>query len=122
MAKILVVEDAPAVRLVVVEVLTDAGHAVFEAQDGREALGVLEKQAFDLVITDILMPEVDGIEVIKAIRQHYPNTKILAISGGAPHLPAGFALKLSQMFTADAVLYKPFLNDELNASVTALTG
>ena len=122
MATILVVEDSPAVRMAIVEVLEDLGHAVTETENGRVAVEQLGARSFDLVVTDVLMPEVDGIEVIKAVRRSHPETKILAISGGAPNLPAGYALKLTEMFSADAVLYKPFMNDELRKSVGALVG
>ena len=122
MATILLVEDSPAVRMAIVEVLEGLGHAVTETENGRVAVEQLGGKSFDLVVTDVLMPEVDGIEVIKAVRRSHPETKILAISGGAPNLPAGYALKLTEMFSADAVLYKPFMNDELRKSVAALVG
>lgn len=120
MAKVLVVEDSPAVRLAMVDVLEGLGHTVVETENGRIAIERLGEGPFDLVLTDVLMPEVDGIEVIKAVRRVHPGTKILAVSGGAPNLPAGYALKMTEMFSADAVLYKPFLNDELRKTVTRL--
>lgn len=122
MANILVVEDSPAVRMAIVEVLESLGHTVTETENGRLAVEQLAGRSFDLVVTDVLMPEVDGIEVIKAVRRTGPDTKILAISGGAPNLPAGYALKLTEMFRADAVLYKPFMNDELRNAVGELVG
>jgi len=120
MAKVLVVEDTPAVRMAIVDVLEALGHAVTEAENGRLAAETLGTATFDLVITDVLMPEADGIEVIKTVRRLHPGTKILAISGGAPNLPAGYALKLTEMFSADAVLYKPFMNEELRKTVGEL--
>ncbi|HYD67834.1 response regulator [Azospirillum sp.] len=120
MAKVLVVEDSPAVRLAMVDVLEGLGHTVVETENGRIAIERLGEGPFDLVLTDVLMPEVDGIEVIKAVRRVYPDTKILAVSGGAPNLPAGYALKMTEMFSADAVLYKPFLNEELRKTVANL--
>ncbi len=120
MAKVLVVEDSAAVRLAVTEVMEQAGHAVAEAENGRIAIGRLETESFDLVITDVLMPEADGVEVIKAVRARHPDTRVLAMSGGAPNLPAGYALKMAEMFAADAVLYKPFLNEELKKAVARL--
>lgn len=122
MANILVAEDSPAVRMAIVDVLEALGHTVTEAENGRYALERLTEGGFDLVITDVLMPETDGIEVIKTARRSRPDVKILAISGGAPNLPAGYALKLSEMFRADAVLYKPFMNDELRKAVSNLLG
>lgn len=120
MAKVLVVEDAPAVRLSVVDVLEGLGHEVTEAENGRVAIELLERESFDLVVTDVLMPEVDGVEVIKTLRTRYPGVKVLAMSGGAPNLPAGYVLKMTEMFNADAVLYKPFLNEELRGAVQRL--
>jgi len=122
MAKVLVVEDSAAVRLAVTEVIEQAGHAVVEAENGRVAIGLLEADSFDLIVTDVLMPEADGVEVIKAARAKRPGTRVLAMSGGAPNLPAGYALKMAEMFAADAVLYKPFLNDELQKTVARLLG
>ncbi|HYG87999.1 MAG TPA: response regulator [Azospirillum sp.] len=122
MAKVLVVEDSPAVRMAIVDVLESLGHAVTETENGRLAIERLTEGPFDLVVTDVLMPEVDGIEVIKAVRRTHVGTKVLAISGGAPNLPAGYALKLTEMFSADAVLYKPFMNDELRKAVVELVG
>jgi len=120
MAKVLVVEDSAAVRLAVTEVIEQAGHTVVEAENGRVAIGVLEHEGFDLIVPDVLMPEADGVEVIKAARARHPDTRVLAISGGAPNLPAGYALKMAEMFAADAVLYKPFLNEELCKTVARL--
>lgn len=122
MARVLVVEDSPAVRMAIVDVLQGLGHDITETENGRLAVERLEQGSFDLVITDVLMPEMDGIEVIKAIRRTHADTRILAISGGAPNLPAGYALKLTEMFRADAVLYKPFMNDELRKTVGELVG
>lgn len=120
MAKVLVVEDSAAVRLAVTEVIEQAGHAVSSAENGRVAIELLRGESFDLIVTDVLMPEADGLEVIKEARARHPNTRVLAMSGGAPNLPAGYALKMAEMFAADAVLFKPFLNEELKKAVARL--
>lgn len=120
MARVLVVEDADSVRMAVTDVLELAGHCVVEAANGRNAINILHDERFDLVITDVLMPEMDGVEVIKAVRRLQPDARVLAMSGGAPNLPAGYALKMVEMFAADAVLYKPFLNSELEGMVDRL--
>lgn len=120
MARVLVIEDTPPVRMAIVDVLSELGYEVVEAANGRLGLETLQSTRFELVITDVLMPELDGVEVIKAIRTRYPNLKVLAISGGAPNLPAGYVLKMTEMFQADGVLYKPFLNEELASAVERL--
>ena len=125
MAKVLVIEDTPPVRMAIVDVLAEQGHEVVEAANGREGLELIESAGADqfaLIITDVLMPELDGVEVIKSIRLRYPSLKVLAISGGAPNLPAGYCLKMTEMFQADGVLYKPFLNHELAGVVERLLG
>ncbi len=120
MAKVLVVEDSAAVRLAVTEVIEQAGHTVSSAENGRVAIDLLRGETFDLIVTDVLMPEADGLEVIKEARARHPSTQVLAMSGGAPNLPAGYALKMAEMFAADAVLFKPFLNEELKKAVARL--
>ncbi|MBP2291593.1 response regulator [Azospirillum rugosum] len=120
MAKVLVVEDSAAVRLAVTEVIEQAGHTVSSAENGRVAIELLQGETFDLIVTDVLMPEADGLEVIKEARARHPKTQVLAMSGGAPNLPAGYALKMAEMFAADAVLFKPFLNEELKKAVARL--
>ncbi|MBP2230383.1 CheY-like chemotaxis protein [Azospirillum agricola] len=119
---ILVVEDTAAIRLSVVAFLESRGFSVTEAENGRGAVRALDRRGFDLIVTDVLMPEMDGIELIKAVRASRPEAKILAMSGGAPGLPAGFLLKMTEMFAADAILYKPFRNEELEAAVERLLG
>lgn len=122
MARILVVEDTAPVRLVIATVLEDMGHAVETAENGLVAQERMKERVYDLIVTDVLMPEADGIEVIKAARRLTPPPRVLAVSGGAPNLPAGYVLKMTEMFSADAVLYKPFLNEELEGAVTTLLG
>ncbi len=120
MAKVLVAEDSAAVRMALSAMVGALGHTIWEAGNGREAIERLQIEIFDLVITDVLMPEADGVAVIKALRALNRDTKVLAISGGAPGLPAGYALRMSEMFSADAILFKPFLEHELRDAVNRL--
>lgn len=113
MAKVLVIDDVEAIRQAMAIVLEKEGHEVFQAADGLEGIRGLRENPVDLLITDVLMPGADGIEVIKAARQHAPALKVIAMSGGGAQLPAGFSLKMAQAFGAKAVLYKPFENAEL---------
>ena len=119
MAQILVVDDVDDVREGIVAVLQSAGHTITEARDGKEAIAKLGQHSFDLVITDIMMPEQDGTEVIMHIEGLPQRPPVLAISGGAPNVPAYMALHLARL-KADATLMKPFRNEELRSKVDAL--
>jgi len=113
MAKILVIDDIEAIRHALSIVLEKEGHEVVQAEDGLEGIRRLRESSVDLLITDVLMPGADGIEVIKEVRNAAPGLKVIAMSGGGNRLPAGFSLKMAQAFGAKAVLYKPFENAEL---------
>lgn len=106
MAAILIVDDDPSVRLIATEMLRDSGHAIIEAEDGVEALKLLAHVPIDLVVLDMLMPNMDGIETIRALRGSHPGTRILAISSGGRSNPQSY-LSLALAFGADAVLEKP---------------
>ena len=115
--RILLVDDDPAVRDSVALVLEGAGFAVDQADQGATALRLLQAQAPDLVITDILMPQKEGIETIREIRAILPNAPIIAISGidsGANYL------RMAQTFGATAVMTKPFDPKEMLALVERL--
>ena len=119
MAAILLIDDMNGVRSSLTTVLTTAGHQVEEAGDGEAGLRKTQEGAFDLVITDIIMPKVDGSEVILALKARQPNLPILAISGGGATVNAENALMLARG-TADAVLSKPFSRGELLEAVDQL--
>ena len=119
MADILIIDDDPAVRSTVRKVLERAGHTIREAEDGDVGLRLFREEAPDLVITDLFMPDKDGIETIQELREHAPEAKILAMSGGASVEPEG-PLSDAEVFGADASLAKPFSLDELQGKVDAL--
>jgi CheY-like chemotaxis protein len=81
MAQILVIDDEEPFRTMLREVLEREGHAVMEAGDGREGITLARNIPIDLIITDLLMPELDGLEVIQTLRSDSPQVKIIAISG-----------------------------------------
>ena len=117
MARIIVIEDESAIRRLVVRILGRGGHEIREADNGREGVALHRADAADLVITDIFMPEQDGIETIRQIREFSPDTPILAMSGGgARELTDASDAGLG----AQAVLAKPFSPGELTAAVEAL--
>jgi CheY-like chemotaxis protein len=113
MANILLVEDSPEVSLTVREILDSAGHLVAQAANGNEALTQLKAGRFDLVVSDIWMPEMDGIALLKAIRGAGNAIPVLVISGGAPNAPLTYTAPLASTFGANEVIYKPFEKREL---------
>jgi DNA-binding response OmpR family regulator len=106
MAKILVIDDEPAVRTMLKDAL-EPEHTILEAGNGIEAMKVFAGQAFDLVITDIIMPDQEGIETIVEIRKLKPGQKIIAMSGGGRTKTIEF-LKIAERLGANQVLKKPF--------------
>jgi CheY-like chemotaxis protein len=119
MAKILIVDDDDAVRQAIRVVLGEATHEVTDTKSGRKALDLIEKDSYDLLILDLLMPETDGLEVIRAVRKNGGTVKILAISGGGNVSPDMY-LKLAEKFGANSTLRKPFGKTDLLDAVAAL--
>lgn len=117
MASILVIEDETALRQVFARMLRGDGHSVSEARDGSEALRFLKTQQPDLILTDIVMPNVDGIEVIAANRRSPQPAKLIAMSGTAGLGPD--YLKTALDLGAHYALKKPFRIAELRAAVAA---
>jgi len=119
MAHILVIDDVDDVREGIAETLKASGHTITEARNGAEAIAILGTRSFDLVITDIMMPEKDGTEVIMHLDASAERPPVLAISGGGANVPAYMALHLARL-KSDATLMKPFRNEELRAKVDHL--
>lgn len=114
-ASILLIDDDLLVRSTLEDTLMSAGFKVVTAANGSYAENMMKGNPVDLVITDIMMPHVDGIETIRRLRETHGAVKILAISGGGPNLGTGL-LDLARKIGADRSLPKPFMpNDLLNA-------
>ncbi|MGQ9370518.1 response regulator transcription factor [Azospirillum sp. ST 5-10] len=120
MARILVVDDMPAVTALLRVALEDCGHDVAEAGDGAACLALMERERFDLVVLDMMMPGLDGIETVKRLRAAGHDTPVVAMSGGTEDFPAAASLKMSEMHGADRLLFKPFDNEELIAIIDTL--
>lgn len=116
MARILIVDDEELVRLTIRQFLERAGHEVTEAGNGNEGLRQVEAVRPDLVISDIIMPDREGIETIHKIRQDHPGIKIIAISGGGRIGTTDF-LEIAAKVGADRTLAKPFTRDTLLQAV-----
>ena len=116
MAKILVIDDDVMVRHTISKILRHGGHEVVLAEDGVRGMAAFRKERPDLVITDIIMPEQEGIATISQIRREMCDAKIIAVSGGGRIGNADF-LAMARKLGANDILAKPFLPDELLSRV-----
>lgn len=123
-ARILVIDDDPIVRGMLVEMLRREGYEVDEAEDGRAGMKRFREQPAALVITDVVMPEQEGLETLMQLRQVNQTgqpVKVMAISGGGRVGPDAY-LNSARTLGADAILAKPFGREELLEKVTQLLG
>ena len=120
MTRILIIDDEESILFLLREILQSAGHELHEASDGAVGLELFRQKRPELVITDIFMPEWDGLEVIRALKREYPTVKIIAMSGGGSS-GALMYLKISQLLGADRILRKPFLRQELLSIIQELS-
>lgn len=110
--KILIIDDDAGVRFTLRKLLSRAGYDVLEAPDGRKGMKLFHDDHPDLVITDIIMPEQEGIETIIALKGTTPQARVIAISGGG-RLGNQDLLRMAKRVGANAVLCKPFAEAEL---------
>lgn len=115
MAKILVIDDVPEVRSILARWLKQAGHEVVEAGDGSEGLQRICSTPVDLVITDLYMPDNEGIETIVTMRKLFPAARIIAMSG---RMSSPSALQMAQQLGAAGVLQKPFTAQQLETVIS----
>ena len=107
-ATILVIDDDDAIRATVTAMLETAGHAVLARENGRDVDALVAAEQIDLVVTDLFMPETDGLEVIEAVRRVHPGMPVLVISGGGTSTSNLNMLDVAEMLGAHDVLAKPF--------------
>ncbi|MGB4291657.1 MAG: response regulator [Bacteroidales bacterium] len=119
MAGILIVEDEKDVREMLRDALIRRKYSVIEAVNGKEALAKFKASFINIVITDILMPDEDGLKVIMKLKELKPELKIIAISGGGKFGPAGY-LNIARTLGADEVFTKPFSLRELEKKIEEL--
>lgn len=129
--RVLVVDDEEQMRKSLASIFTEAAFDVRIADDGDIALSVYRKFRADVVVTDVIMPEVDGIEFIRALRSEFPDVPVIAISGGGGLEPLNYKpnalstqayLAAAQEAGANAVLAKPFAAEEILCLVQELCG
>jgi CheY-like chemotaxis protein len=121
MTKILVLDDEPSILLMMKKMLEKAGYEVDVALNGREGMELFDKNKPDLLITDIIMPEKEGLETIFELRRNYPDLKIVAISGGGRIGPAGY-LPGAKLLGANLVFQKPIVPKEFLTAISELLG
>jgi len=121
MARILVIDDDRKLRDVMSRALERAGHTVFEADDGAAGIRLYREHGPDLVITDIFMPERDGLQTIVQLRREFTGVKIIAISGGDQSGSLDFR-EHAEVLGASRTLRKPFDKAELVKIVHELLG
>ncbi|HZZ19661.1 MAG TPA: response regulator [Opitutaceae bacterium] len=119
MPRILVIDDEEPVRAILRRALTCLGHTVVEAADGREGLKKFAAEGADLVITDLVMPETEGFEVLMTLRGEHPDVKIIAISGGGRQ-GASDNLRMAKYLGASRVIPKPMSLAQLTEALDEL--
>ena len=119
--KILLVDDEDRLREVLRVMLESLGHEVQEARDGREALAVYAAHPAEVVLTDLYMPEKEGMETIRELRRRSPSLRIIAMSGGSPRafMSTEDYLAMAQRMGANSVLAKPFTAAQLAGALDA---
>ena len=119
MCRILLIDDDASVLSTLLRMLESLGHEATGVDNGSRGLELFDQEDFDLVITDIVMPDMEGLEVIMELRRRNPVARIIAISGGTPQMPSGTCLQPAALLGAQSVLQKPFGLKELCSAVEA---
>jgi len=121
MSKVLLIDDDPTIQTVFTQFLADLGHETMQADNGKTGLRLMQQERPDLIITDIMMPEMDGLEILMKIRKDHDDIPVIAISGGLRTLPVNF-LQQAKLFGAKYVFEKPVSFGVLQNAVEELIG
>ncbi|MCK4763931.1 MAG: response regulator [Candidatus Aminicenantes bacterium] len=121
MKRILVIDDERQICEMLRKKLESVGYAVAEAPNGKVGLKLHKENLFDLIITDIFMPEKEGLETIRELKQDFPQLKIIAITGGYSSGPEEL-LNVARMLGADRTFPKPFKLKEIVEAINQLLG
>ena len=120
MAKILIIDDEEDILELLTMLLVQENHDVSVAQDGIDGLHRHKAEKFDLIITDIVMPNKDGVEFISELNNSGDHTPIIVISGGNRHVGGEFNLVSASTLGVETILKKPFGNDELIEAINRI--
>jgi DNA-binding NtrC family response regulator len=115
MARILIIDDDDTLRGIIAKSLTHAGHTITQANNGRKGIAQFRAEPTDLVITDLVMPEQEGMETIKIMHRDFPQTPVIAMSGGLDGSP--LYLDLTRRLGARITLTKPFTLQQLKQAI-----
>ncbi len=121
MVKILIIDDEAPIRKMFRKLFEQHNYNVLDAVNGKQGMDIFKEQGADLIITDLLMPEKDGLETIREIRKLNTDIKIIAISGGGL-MDQKMYLGMAKKFGAHHIFTKPVDNDELLSTVKRLLG
>jgi CheY-like chemotaxis protein len=121
MSRILLIDDDDALRKMLRLTLVELGHSVIEARNGREGLEAHARHPIDVVLTDIIMPEKEGLETIMELRRGQTPARIVAMSGGG-RIDAQDCLALARRLGAQSVLEKPFTIEQMEAALATPRG
>ena len=119
MAHILVIDDDPSIRNILYDILREDGHEVSLAENGNRGIELINQIPFDLVITDLIMPEKEGVETIIEIKNSSPGLRIIAVSGGG-RISSQDYLSLAGKLGADMTMSKPFTPGQIKSAVDEL--
>lgn len=111
--RVMVVDDAKGVRESIRMALEAAGMAVVTCSDGREALRLLSDVEVDVIVTDIWMPSLDGLDLIKELRATRPAVRVFVMTGGGPRMSMESAISIADVWGAERAFVKPFDEQEL---------
>ena len=120
MKRILIIDDNTRLRQLLRRMLEQGGYKVVDARDGKEGIELYRQAPTDLIITDVVMPEKDGIETILELKRDFPDVKIIATSGDSRALGAQYCLSAMKALGAEYVFTKPFRRKELLDAVHEL--
>ena len=118
---ILIVDDEEQMRLALRRMLEREGYSVREAENGDKAIRIHREKQADLVITDIIMPDKEGLGTIVEIKSEFPDTKIFAMSGGGKNSPEQY-LRMANGLGVDKVFIKPFNREDILSAVAEVLG
>jgi YesN/AraC family two-component response regulator len=121
MARILIIDDEPQLLNMLGQTLEREGYGIVKASNGKEGIKLYRENPIDLIVTDIIMPEKEGIETIFELKKDFPDIKIIAISGGGRIEPEEY-LDIAKKMGAQRTLAKPVTREDLLNAVRELLG